>query len=261
MIKIEKSNSTIQSLQIGIAIVELIYKNGSPMRFTEIQDATGITKSNLYKYLNTLTQLDLLYRDKETNMYILGSRLIQYGMAAIGQNDLTMRVAPYMQKISTYTSCTVIFSVWTYKGPVTAKIWSSNHTINIGAQIGSILPPSSSAGKIFTVFLDQNQTQNWREDKSLTSYEMSKTEFEEIKQTKIAFAKEPLVPSISSASIPLFNYHNELIGVIGVVGFNESVPTSPHDPISKYLLDCHKEISGFLGYEETSRSRTDSINK
>lgn len=245
--KIEKDNSTIQSLQIGISIIDFIYQKGSPQRFTEIQEATGITKSNLYKYLNTLTRLDLLYRDKKTNMYHLGSRLIQYGMAAIGHNDISMKISPFMQEISVCTKCTVIFSVWTYKGPVTAKIWNSNQAINIGAQLGSLLPPQSSAGKVFLAFLDKNLTENWREEHGWKESKKISEELKQIRRDKIAFAREPLVPSISSVSIPIFDYHNELAGVLGVVGFNENIPKHPDDPICKYLIECHKEISNLLG--------------
>ncbi len=248
--KIEKNNATIQSLQIGISILDFIYQKGSPQRFTEIQEATGITKSNLYKYLNTLTRLDLLYRDKTTNMYHLGSRLIQYGMAAIGNNDISLKISPFMQEISVYTKCTVIFSVWTYKGPVTAKIWNSNQAINIGAQLGSLLPPQSSAGKVFLAFLDENLTENWRKEHGWKKSTEISNELEQIRRDKIAFAREPLVPSISSVSIPIFDYHNELAGVLGVVGFNEDIPKNPGHPISKYLIECHKEISNLLGCTE-----------
>ena len=45
--KIEKNNATIQSLQIGISILDFIYQKGSPQRFTEIQEATGIKEQSL----------------------------------------------------------------------------------------------------------------------------------------------------------------------------------------------------------------------
>ncbi len=58
-----KTGTTIQSLQIGLGILDLVAKQEKPLKFTDIQELTQITKSNLYKYLNTLTQLGLLYRD------------------------------------------------------------------------------------------------------------------------------------------------------------------------------------------------------
>ena len=247
--KIEKNNNMIQSLQIGMSIIDLIASKESPLRFADIQEETGITKSNLYKYLNTLTQMDLLYRDKKTNMYHLGSKLIQYGMAAIGYGDVTTRVTPFLQEISIHTSCTVLFSVWTYNGPVTARIWNTNNTINIGAQLGSILPASSSTGKIFTAFLDESQTKDWREQERNALFDLTEQEMAEIREHKIAFAKEPLVPSTSSASIPILDFNRDLIGAIAVVGFTESIPSSPSDPLGQDLIKFHNEISRIFGFK------------
>lgn len=248
--EIVKSNSTIQSLQIGMSIIDLLASQRTPLRFSDIQELTGITKSNLYKYLNTLTQLDLLYRDKATGMYHLGSKLVQYGMAAIGNEDVTSRIAPYLQEISHQTSCTVLFSVWTYEGPITAKIWNSNQILNIGAQLGTRLPPASSSGKIFTVFQDPSLTADWIENEKNVSIALipETKEYQSILTHKIAFAKEPLVPSVSSMSIPVFNYDAELLGAITAVGFTQNIPDHHEEPLSKYLRKSFLEISNIFGY-------------
>jgi DNA-binding IclR family transcriptional regulator len=250
--EIVKSGSTIQSLQIGMSIIDLLASQRNPLRFSDIQESTEITKSNLYKYLNTLTQLELLYRDKTTGMYSLGSKLIQYGMAAIGNEDVTSRITPYLQEISHHTSCTVLFSVWTYDGPITAKIWNSNQNLNIGAQLGTRLPPSSSSGKVFTVFQDSSITADWIEkDNNVSAAFLRGTkEYQAIQKNKIAFAKEPLVPSVSSMSIPIFNYNAELLGAITAVGFTESIPDHYEDPLSQYLRKSFLEISNIFGYSE-----------
>ncbi|MFC6604501.1 hypothetical protein ACFQDF_27895 [Ectobacillus funiculus] len=39
-----KKGATIQSLQIGMGIVDLIAKQGRPLKFSDIQDLTQITK-------------------------------------------------------------------------------------------------------------------------------------------------------------------------------------------------------------------------
>ena len=250
--EIVKSSSTIQSLQIGMSIIDLLAIQKNPLRFSDIQESTGITKSNLYKYLNTLTQLELLYRDKSTGLYHLGSKLIQYGMAAIGSEDVTARITPFLQEISQHTSCTVLISVWTYEGPIMAKVWNSTQNLNIGAQLGTKLPPSSSSGKIFTVFTDPFLTADWIEKNHSEGSVLfaESEEYHSIRQHKIAFAKEPLVHSVSSVSIPVLNYNQELLGAVTVVGFNERIPKEIHDPLSVYLMEKCKEISGMFGYLE-----------
>ncbi|NKT61446.1 helix-turn-helix domain-containing protein [Rhodococcus hoagii] len=54
----KKSKDYIQSLDTGIKILNVLQKSKSPMKFSEIQQITSITKSNLYKYMNTLANND-----------------------------------------------------------------------------------------------------------------------------------------------------------------------------------------------------------
>ncbi|WKB36083.1 helix-turn-helix domain-containing protein [Terrilactibacillus sp. S3-3] len=96
--EVRKKGLTIQSLQIGIDIIDVISKQGKPLKFTDIQQLTQMTKSNLYKYLNTLVQTGLLYRDKASGHYTLGAKLIQYGMAAADQGMLWLALFLFLKK-------------------------------------------------------------------------------------------------------------------------------------------------------------------
>lgn len=244
---IPKDGSTIQSLKIGIALIDIMMAHGKPMRFNEIQDASGMTKSNLYKYMNTLTQLELLMRENSTGLYHFGPKLIQYGAAAIGNQDTIEVITPYLQKISEHTNCSVLFAVATTNGPVIAKIWQPSQSLNIGAQIGTLLPINSSSGKIFNVFHNKAVTENWRLAAN-PAMAAGDEEFKNIMKNKIAFASEPLVASISSVSIPILNYSQELVGTLTMVGFTPDIPKDIHDPISRYLLAIQKEVSKAFGY-------------
>lgn len=249
----QKNATIIQSLQTGIQIIDLIAEQGHPLKFNEIQELSGITKSNLYKYLNTLTQLGLLYRDKKQNTYSLGSKLIEYGMAATGSKDLIGKVTPYLQDISRQTSLTALLAVWTHDGPVIANIWSANYGLNIGAQIGTNLPLLSSSGKIFATFKDMIYIKEWRLKELSKIPESLRKEFEEeqqeIAKNHFAYSKEPIVEQVSSFSVPIFDYNNDLLGALTIVGFTSLVPQSPDDEVSQYVLNCAKEISESFGYQ------------
>lgn len=238
----KKSRDTIQSLSIGISILDAIAKAKRPLKITEIQEVTNVTKSNLYKYINTLVQDDLIFRDQNSGLYHLGSKLIQYGMTAMGNQDSVAIITPYLQSISEYTNNTALFAVPTFNGPVITKITRSNQILNIGAEIGTLLPPNSSSGKIFNIFAEQHKTKNWRE-KYHSSIIDDAVEIETIRNEKIAFAKEPLVSGVSSVSLPILNYINELIGIITIVGFSSDIPKTTKDSLSKYLQNMQMEIS------------------
>lgn len=241
--EIVKSGSMIQSLQVGIKIVDVVKENEGPMSFSDIQEKTQITKSNLYKYMNTLVHLELLFRDKSTGLYHLGNKLIQYGMAAIRNEDTVALITPYLQSISQHSKCSALFATWSFDGPIVVKIWSAENVLNIGAQIGTVLPKQSSSGKIFQAFQKNNMKFRNQEENDLSEEEMI-----QIHKEKIAFAREPLISSVSSVSIPVLSYNEELIGSVTVVGFSDNIPTNVDEPLSQYLINQQKEVSKIFGH-------------
>ena len=250
----QKNLPIIQSLQTGLQLLDLVSEHNQSLKFTEIKELSGITKSNLYKYLNTLTQLNLLQRDKKQNTYSLGSKLIEYGICAIGSQDVIGQVAPYLQEISRKTYLTTLLSVWTYEGPVIANIRNVNYGLNIGAQIGTRLPLMSSAGKIFSVFRTGKDTKEWRLKELHKSSDLTRKSFEEeqerIRLNYFSYANEPLVDNVSSFSVPLLDYKTDLLGTLTVVGFTTIIPENPESEIGKYVLECANEISKSFGYRK-----------
>ncbi|PLS18588.1 IclR family transcriptional regulator [Bacillus sp. M6-12] len=259
----QKNLQMIQSLQIGIQIVELIAQHEHPLKFAEVQELSGVTKSNLYKYLNTLTHFGLLYRDKKQGTYSLGSKLIEYGITAIGSKDVIGTVTPYLREISRHTSLTALLAVWTPGGPVIANIWSANVGLNIGAQIGTLLPLMSASGKIFAAFKDVQDIKEWKLKElgklSEDHRKLFKEEQKHILKYGFAYAAEPLVSHVSSFSVPIFNYKKDILAALTVVGFSESIPHLPDDEVSLYVINCVKEISNIFGYHPNQTEIPDSI--
>jgi DNA-binding IclR family transcriptional regulator len=247
-----KANTTIQSLQIGCDILELVAASGQPLKFNEICDKSGITKSNLYKYLNTLTQIGLLYRDRETGSYSLGSKLVEYGMKAVNQENVIDRATPFLQEINHICKNTVLLTTWSHNGPMVVKMVNSQHGLNIGAQIGTFLPIMSATGKIYAAFMEQSALSAWK-NKQLAGMDPEQqrkldAEVEWVRQYGISFAKEPLVPSTASISMPIFRFGQQLLGAITVVGFSDTVSEHLDDVMSQYLLKTNKEICRIFGY-------------
>lgn len=247
-----KSNTTIQALQIGMGILEVMSKQDRPLKFTDIHELTNISKSNLYKYLNTFIQLGILYRDQESGTYDLGSKLIEYGMIASDRENVVERVTPYLREISKEASCTVTYSIWTSNGPMIINIFNSFQGINIGAQIGTILPPTSAAGKVFLAFQDPGVTIDWKEAevKKLgpAQHQRLDKEIEAVRQKEIAYAKEPLIASVSSISFPILNFKKTLLGVVAVVGFTEQISTDENNDLNLFIKDKSKQINKIFGY-------------
>ncbi|MGE7665918.1 IclR family transcriptional regulator [Ureibacillus composti] len=245
--------TTIGSLAQGIKIIDVIAQSESPLKFTEIQELTGISKSNLYKYLNTLTQMDLLYRDQKQGHYSLGYKFLEYGSAAMKNNDLIGRLTPYFKEISNLTNMSTSLSVWLNDTPVITNIWNTNFGLNIGAQIGTKLPLMSAAGKIFAAYANTDEVLNWIEQEQAKHpafpTDSFKEELEKITKSHVAFAKEPLVNHVSSWSLPILNYKNELIAAVAVIGFTEDIPKDDSSEVVQQVIQMVKEMSRSYGYK------------
>jgi DNA-binding IclR family transcriptional regulator len=242
-----KSGSMIQSLQIGIGILEVMAEQNRPLKFNEIQELTNISKSNLYKYIHTFVQAQMLYRDSESGSYALGSKLIKLGMTAADQENILGRITPYLEMLSKKSACSVTYSIWTENGPMVIKLLNNNQGFNIGVQVGTILPPASSAGKIFLAFKEPYFIEEWKE-KELSmlqpeEWDSLEIELKMIRQKEIVFTNEPILPSVSSVSFPVWNYQKQLVGAVAVVGFNEQLPKTDDEELSKYILEISKQIS------------------
>lgn len=251
MAEVTKS-SVIQSLQIGLDLLDILANEKEPMKFTDIQKVTSMSKSNLHKYLATLCMHGAVYRNPETNTYSLEPKLIRLGNVALSQSSLIETAIPFFKKINENTNLTALLAIPTPNGPLVSYILSAHYGINIGAQIGTTLPLNSSTGIVFSSFKKAEPMKEW-EEKEYEKYdegELKKIQKQQEQTRKTLFASkvEPLVKHVSSFSVPIFNYKRDLIGAITVVGHTETVPKSCDDPVSKYVLNVAHEISEFYGY-------------
>ena len=250
----EEKKPGIQSLLVGFSIIDLVAKHGRPMKFNEIHTSTKITKSNLYKYLNTLTSLKVLHRDKNTGLYSPGSTLIEYGMAAVNQEDIIRKVTPYLEEINLTTRETTLLAVWTHDGPMIIKMIHSHAGLNLGGQVGTLLPIKSAGGKLFSAFKKGPIIEKWIERQiasfSAEEYERLERDISSIREEGIAFAQDALAPSVTSAAIPIFDFNRELLGAIIIVGFQDAISSSPNDELARYLLTLSKGISSQFGFSE-----------
>lgn len=243
------NNATIGSLTTGLQIIDLISNAEHSLKFTEIQEQTGITKSNLYKYLNTLTQAGVVYRDPRQGHYSLGYKLLKYGSKLIHSDEIMNHLLQHLKEINKMTSMTTLLANWINDRPVVTQIANSNEGLNIGASLSTELPPLSAVGKIFITFKADEAVEHWqKEHLSITQYDELQHEITKIAEEHFAYAKEPLVRHVSSISFPIFNYENKIVAAVGIIGFTEDIPSQVNSAFIPNILPIIKEMSAIFGY-------------
>ncbi|HWL13339.1 MAG TPA: helix-turn-helix domain-containing protein [Ureibacillus sp.] len=239
----KKIHSTVQSLEIGFNVIEIIAESPIPLKFNEIQERSNMTKSNLYKYLNTLTKIGVVSRDGYTGTFHLGVKLLEYNKKFHAQQDITTTVTPYIREMSMDTENSVFLMLPTFNGPLISKFFSPGQAINIGGQIGALLPPNSSAGKILAAFYRDPVNEEWKKEAENT---VNSLELEKALKEKIIFSFEPLEKNISSIAFPILDSNDELKCIITVVGFNSNIEFDSNSELANYCREIQKEISAIF---------------
>lgn len=244
----------IQSLQVGLSIIEVISQKNRPLKYNDIYKELSISKNNLYKYLNTLTALGMLHRNPFSGEYFIGPKLAEYGFQAIDQENIIEQITPYLKQLRDETNETVLYACNTEQGPLVVKMLHNTQTLNVGAQIGTRLPLFSSTGKLVYTYPTEIM-EEWKKEEfaklDKTQQEELLTDQAHIEQHRVAFASEPITPSVSSVAVPILNFNQFVVGTVTVVGFTHRIPQTLDDPMTQFIKQKGMEMSSFL---ETSHT-------
>ncbi|MGX9135460.1 helix-turn-helix domain-containing protein [Rummeliibacillus sp. JY-2-4R] len=230
MIK-QQNNAVIQSLATGIDLLDVIIHQEKPLKFTEIQALSDLKTSNLYKYLSTLAEANLIQKNSKENTFSPGPKLLEW------QQSIARKQVPFidelisnLEHLSTITDLTTLIAIPSSEGPIVSGIHHSLYGVNIGAQMGSYLPLASSTGVVQAAF-DPNFSKSISESIILEKI---------INTQKNSFAsyKEPLVQYISSCSMPII-LNEQLVAILTLVGFT---PLIPEDSKDERIVKCMEFI-------------------
>lgn len=247
-------NKRIQSVEVGFRILQVLAEKRGPMSLNELANATGLFKSQLYRYLNSFVYLGVLIRENEENpRWSLGPELITLGSAALEGLQLSKLANPYLIELKDKLNETVALSIWREQGPFFIRWESSNKFVNIGINTGSYVPLYTATGKIFRAFLPETVTELLYQ-KEVAAGNIDPGEYdadiEQIKKQHYALTRGSLITGIVTVSTPIFFPSAKLAGALSIVGVWGELDASPDSKTVLELLKTGREISYRLGYME-----------
>ncbi|GEO27660.1 transcriptional regulator [Alicyclobacillus acidoterrestris] len=248
----DEKSRRIQSVEVGFGILRTIADHKHPMTLGELANATGLFKSQLYRYLNSFVHLGVLIRyDDETPKWSLGPELIALGGAAFDGIDIAKQAAPLLIDLRNQINETVALSIWRERGPFFLRWEKSNKLINVGVDTGSYVPLFSATGKIFRAFMPVEITDPFYNE--LVSQDMIHPEtydadIEEIRRTHLSVTESSLNSGTTAISTPIFDSSGQLAGALSVIGVRGELDVSMEASAAQHLLKTAREISYRMGY-------------
>ncbi len=144
-----KNQGGVQSLEIGLSILDVLIKHYEPMMLKDIAQVMQMHPAKVHRYLVSLIRKDYA-RQLDDGRYRLGDRIDALAYIGFQQNNLFERLTRVANEIKDVLNCGVQIAKWFDEGPIIIQFIEPDSPINIVTRIGSRIPLTTSAtGQLF----------------------------------------------------------------------------------------------------------------
>jgi DNA-binding IclR family transcriptional regulator len=144
-------NNSVQALDRGLTILDLLANTGGELGVTEVPRQLGVNKSTAYRLLATLQRHDLVDQNPDTEKYRLGHGLVRLAGSVTAAMDLVKASGPGLRDLASATEETVNLAILqgdrVYEGHPTCQAVVSLQFSAAGGQDPPVWQRSASDGE------------------------------------------------------------------------------------------------------------------
>ena len=147
-----KNQSGVQSLEIGLSVLDVLIDHNEPMMLKDIAQAIQMHPAKCHRYLVSLIRKSYA-RQLSDGRYGLGDRVNALGHTGFNQNNILERLNDIANQIKDTLNCGVQIAKWFSEGPIIIQSVEPDSPISIITRIGSRMPLTTSAtGQLFASY-------------------------------------------------------------------------------------------------------------
>jgi IclR family transcriptional regulator, pca regulon regulatory protein len=207
----------VASLEKGLAVIEAFDASRPRLTLTDVAKLTGITRAAARRYLRTLTKLN--YADFDGRYFSLSPRILRLGYAYLSSTSLSLRLQPFLEKISEETGESSSAAVLDGDDIVYIARSATRRIMSIGLGVGSRLPAyCTSLGRAILAYQTPAEIEAYLErvklepktPKTLTQKSDLRAALEAARQQGYAMVSEELEFGLQSIAVPLIQKNDKV---------------------------------------------------
>jgi IclR family pca regulon transcriptional regulator len=252
----------INSLARGLSILEAFNTINPRMGITELSRKTGLSKSTVYRLVQTLCTLGYMIPVEPENKYTLGPRILSLGFSVLYSLELREVASPYLQTLSKRIGETVNLAVLDGWQLVYVERIKTHQIVNINLHVGSRLEFfNTSMGRVLAAYQDEKWISEYLEylinnvpdceDYWKENGKILRQILNNVKKNEYAINNEDLAPGLRSVAAPVRNREGKVEGAVNIA---VSSSLFSIEKLKKELLPPLQEttlaISAALGFTE-----------
>lgn len=249
----------IRTVERAFGILGLL-SDGKPRTLTSVSQEMELSPSTIYRFLNTLANLNYVERDPHTGEYHLGLACLELARAYQKHNDIRRLALPSLVELRDETMETVHLGVLNSMEVVYLEKLQGLHAIGLMASRPGGRAPTycTGLGKVMLAYQDEADvrayfTQNKMHrftDATISNVGELLEELREIRAQGYGFDRGEHEKEVRCIAAPIFDQSGEMVASISVSGpFSRMDPVEENEALIEKVTAVTSHISGLLGYE------------
>lgn len=253
----EKIQGGVQSLEVGLAVLNALIANRAPMMLKELAEQLSMHPAKVHRYVVSLVRMNYA-KQMEDSRYTLGDQAWRLGMNCIQRTDAIQISQPMIYDLHRKIDCGLQISKWTSQGPLIVQWMEPDQQVSVITRVGSIMPLLNSAtGRAYAAFMAEDIVrpqleQEWLQKQAQRQdvYPANWAEFQEMKQVVLqkgaATVSGDMLVGVNAICVPIFNIHGEIEFCIAALGSESQLPIDFENEKVKALKETAKALTQYI---------------
>lgn len=214
-----------KTLVKGLRVLECIARSKTPRGASDVAAELGMTKSNAYRTLQTLTALKYITRLIEQPLYEPTAKLFELGTLVGNRYEVKPMARPILKEIVERTGENAAVSVLDDREVVYVDRVDSPNPVRSVVRTGERLPSYCSAsGKALLAYAPESVIESMEEillpftEHTITTLPDLRTELAKIRKTGVATVRGEWHLQVAGIAVPIRNQSGKVVASLSVSG-------------------------------------------
>jgi DNA-binding IclR family transcriptional regulator len=247
---------SIQSLDRGLLILEIVGKSDSPVSLGQLAAILGIDRSSAFRLANTLKRRGFLANPSAGKEYILGPSVWRLSRQYDWSRMLATVAHDQLKWLAAATNETAHLAVREGRKALFIDHAATSHVIAISGQTGELVPLyCTSHGKALLVDFDSQDLKSlfgekplkaWTKSTILSTAELAKA-CEEIRKRGYATDDSEYLEGVRCIAAPIRDREGAVLASIGISAPSARFPQALEKEYAEKVIAVAGRIAGMIG--------------
>jgi len=251
--------STINSLDRGLRILEILGNSSNGLGVTELGVRLGVDKSTAYRLLSTLAARGYVEQEQEAKKYNLGLKIIELSSKVLDKIELRKEAKPFMKELMQKSGETVHLAILSQGNIVYIDQEESSSMISVNTEVGRQAPGHCTAiGKVLWAWLPEKELDQILQKTELTPFTARtittiselKMHLKGVKEKGYALDDEEFTVGVRCIAVPVWNHKGKVIAAFGISGLAMRISLDKIEELAKVIQEIRDRLCLRLGYRK-----------